>query len=105
MLSDKIRVPINRGQLESLCKKYRIRKLALFGSVLRDDFCPDSDVDGLVEFAPDAHIGWEFIQMQDALSVLFGGHPVDLVTYKALNRHIRSAVLASAAQLDKLLSD
>lgn len=81
--------------IAAFCQQHHIRKLSLFGSVLRDDFSPESDVDILVEFDPDAHIGWEFIDIQDTLGQLFG-HPVDLHTAQSLSKHFRSQVLQTA---------
>lgn len=88
-------ISIPQAALETLCQRYHIRKLALFGSVLRDDFRPDSDVDVLVEFEPNAIIGLKFITLQDELSVLFG-RQVDLNTIGFLSRHFRDQVIASA---------
>ncbi|MBW3569528.1 MAG: nucleotidyltransferase family protein [Gemmatimonadetes bacterium] len=73
------RVPIAPRQLEAFCRKHKIREFALFGSVLRDDFGPDSDVDVLVEFEPDACFSLlDFVRMQNELGRLFG-REVDLV--------------------------
>ena len=72
-----------------------IRRIALFGSVLRPDFRPDSDVDILVEFEPDHVPGLAFFSMQRELSGLLG-RTVDLNTPTALNRYYRDAVLAEA---------
>jgi len=69
--------------------------LALFGSVLRDDFRPDSDVDVLVEFEPGAKTGFAFFAMQDELSGLMGWR-VELSTPGFLSRHIRDRVLREA---------
>lgn len=80
--------------LANFCRRNHIRLLALFGSVLRDDFRPDSDVDILVEFEPDHVPGLALIRMQDELSALFGGREVDLVTPKFLHPRIRERVLA-----------
>ncbi len=85
-----------RDAIADFCRRHRIRKLSLFGSVLRDDFRPDSDVDVLVEFEPDKAVGFQIIDMEDELSRLFGGHRVDIVEEKYLNRWLRSRVLASA---------
>lgn len=82
-------------QIEAFCKKHQIRKLALFGSILREDFKPDSDIDVLVEFEPEAKIGYEFIDIQDQLTELFG-REVDLNTAGFLSRHFRQKVLDSA---------
>lgn len=81
--------------IASFCQQYHIRRLSLFGSVLRDDFGAESDIDVLVEFEPNAHIGWEFIDIQDDLSQLFG-HPVDLHRAQSLSSHFRSNVLQTA---------
>jgi len=80
--------------LTNFCRRNHIRLLALFGSVLRDDFRPDSDVDVLVEFEPDHVPGLALIRMQDELSTLFGGRKVDLVTQKFLHPRIRERVLS-----------
>jgi uncharacterized protein len=90
------RFPLSEGQLESFCRKHHIRSLALFGSVLREDFGPESDVDVLVEFE-DGHVpGFEFVRMKDELSALLGGRMVDLVTPRALSPFLRDRVLRSA---------
>ena len=75
------------------CLQRHIRRLALFGSVLRDDFGPESDVDVLVEFEPGHTPGLALIEIQDELSALLGGRPVDLVTPKFLHPRIREQVL------------
>ena len=87
---------IPKSQLAEFCRRHHILKLALFGSILRDDFRPDSDIDVLVEFEPGHVPGFGFIRLQDELSALFGGRTVDLVTPKFLNRRIRDEVLRSA---------
>ncbi len=82
--------------IASFCRGHHIRRLALFGSVLRDDFGPHSDVDVLVEFEPGHTPGWEIVDIQDELSGLFGGRRVDMVNPKYLNRWIKDRVLAEA---------
>jgi predicted nucleotidyltransferase len=89
------RIKVPRRQIREFCRKNRIRKLALFGSVLRDDFRPDSDVDMVVEFEPGARVGLSFFRMQDELSTLLG-RPVDLNTPASLSRYFRDDVLATA---------
>jgi len=91
-----IQIPIEREKIAAFCRRNHIRKLAFFGSVLRDDFRPDSDVDVLVEFEPGHVMGLRIIEMEDELSRLLYGHKVNLVTEKYLNRRIRSHILASA---------
>ncbi len=86
-------VPPN--ELAAFCRRHHIRWLALFGSILRQDFGPESDVDVLVEFEPGHVPGLRFIGMQSELSRLFG-RPVDLVTPKFLNERIRDQVLQRA---------
>ncbi len=91
------RIPIDHEKLAEFCRKNHIRRLALFGSVLRDDFRPDSDVDVLVEFEPDYHIGFfGLYDVEQELSKLFGGRQIDMGNPKFLNRWIRDKVLAEA---------
>lgn len=87
---------VQRERLAEFCRRNHIRKLALFGSVLRSDFNPESDIDVLVEFEPGHVPGLRFIRMQDELSEIFGGRRVDLVTPKFLNHRIRDEVLRNA---------
>ena len=92
------RVPIPRDELEALCRRWKVRRLSLFGSVLRDDFGPDSDIDVLVEFEPDARIGFfGLARMQRELEALFGGRSVDLLTPGFLSPYIKDRVLQSAS--------
>jgi predicted nucleotidyltransferase len=96
MYSQAIDIPFD--EIARFCEKHHIRKLSLFGSVLREDFRPESDVDVLVEFEADAHVGWEFVGMQDELSEILG-RKVDLNTAGFLSRHFRQKVLDSAQVL------
>ena len=94
MAESQIKLPT--AELAELCRRHRIRQLAVFGSVLGGDFGPESDVDVLVDFAPDAHIGFMALsQIQRELSVLLE-RPVDLVPKDGLKAKIREAVLSSA---------
>jgi predicted nucleotidyltransferase len=81
--------------IAAFCRRNRIRKLSLFGSILRDDFGPESDIDVLVEFEEGATPGLAYFSMQDELSELLG-RKVDLVTPKGLSKYIRDDVIASA---------
>ncbi|HEX8392889.1 MAG TPA: nucleotidyltransferase domain-containing protein [Longimicrobium sp.] len=73
-------IQIPPEQIKAFCRKWKIREFALFGSVLRDDFRPDSDVDVLVEFAPDADPTYrDWLAMEDELRAMVGGRKVDLV--------------------------
>ena len=89
-------IDIPRDKIADFCQRNYIRKLSLFGSVLRSDFRPDSDIDVLVEFEPGHVPGLALIRMQDELSELFGGYPIDLVTPKFLNHRIRDRVISNS---------
>ncbi|MDW8382529.1 MAG: nucleotidyltransferase family protein [Verrucomicrobiota bacterium] len=90
----KISISLPEAELKHFCRRYRVRRLSLFGSVLRDDFDPHSDVDVLVEFEPDATIGFlTLARMARELSALFG-RTVDLVPRSGLKPAIREAVLS-----------
>lgn len=90
-----IPISIDIDAIAQLCQKHHIRKLSLFGSVLRNDFRFTSDIDVLVEFEPNCTPGFEFIDIQDQLSEIFG-REVDLNTPKSLSRYFRDQVLANA---------
>jgi len=81
--------------LADFCRKHHIRRLALFGSVLRPDFGPQSDVDVLYEFEPGHEPGWAIEAVQEELSQLIGRR-VDLVPFKYLNPRVRDRILKSA---------
>ncbi|MBI3978742.1 MAG: nucleotidyltransferase family protein [Chloroflexi bacterium] len=90
------RIPIDRERIAEFCRRHHIRKLALFGSVLRDDFRPDSDVDVLVELEPGFPVGLiRLAGMEIELSELLG-RKVDLRTPADLSRYFRQKVLESA---------
>jgi predicted nucleotidyltransferase len=90
------RIPVHSRQISGICRRYHVRRLALFGSVLRDDFRPDSDVDVLVAFEPEARVGFVTLsRMQRELSELFK-RPVDLMPMDGLKPVIRESVLSSA---------
>jgi len=77
------------------CRRHDIRRLSFFGSVLRDDFQPDSDIDVLVTFEPGLVVGLRIVEIEDELAKLLGRR-VDLVGEKYLNRRIRDRVLSAA---------
>ncbi|HXG10716.1 MAG TPA: nucleotidyltransferase family protein [Gemmataceae bacterium] len=89
------RIAVNRTQLAHFCRRHHIRRLAFFGSALRDDFRPDSDLDVLVEFEPGHTPGLTFFDIQAQLSELLG-RKVDLNTPQSLSRYFRDQVLAEA---------
>lgn len=89
----KIKIP--KDKLVEFCRQRHIRKLSLFGSVLRDDFRPDSDVDVLVEFDPDHIPGLAFFGMGEELSEILG-YKVNFYTPKFLRSSIRDKVMREA---------
>lgn len=91
-----LQLNIDRDAVSAFCREHRIRRLALFGSVLRDDFRPGSDVDVLVEFEPSARVGLLTLAgLELELGELIG-QEVDLNTPGFLNRHFRDQVLSEA---------
>ena len=98
------RLKVPRGRLAEFCRRRRIRRLAFFGSVLREDFGAESDVDMLAEFEPNARYSlFDLVDMEDELKEIMG-REVDLVTRKGIERspnHIRrKAILGSAEVVD-----
>jgi len=89
------RVRLRPKAIAELCKRHHVRRLALFGSVLRDDFRPDSDVDVLVDFEPGKTPGLAFFGMEIELSEMLGRR-VDLNTTAFLSRYFRDEVLSEA---------
>ena len=93
------RIDIPKEEISAFCQRNHIRRMALFGSVLRDDFTPESDVDVLVDFELDRTPGLEFITIQDELSEILG-RQVDLYTFKGVensrNWLLREEILSSA---------
>lgn len=87
---------IKEDRLAEFCRKHHICKLSFFGSVLRSDFRPESDVDVLVRFDPAHPVGFRIFEMEEELSNLFGGRRIDIVNEKFLNRHLRTRILSEA---------
>lgn len=92
---DRSHIAIDRESLAGFCRRNHIRRLALFGSVLRDDFRPESDIDVLVEFEPGHVPGLRFFALEQELSRIFG-RKVDLNTPGFLSPYFRGRVLAEA---------
>jgi hypothetical protein len=96
---NKIKIRVPRKKLEEFCRRNHIRKLAFFGSVLRDDFGPESDIDVLVEFESESTPGLAFFGMAEDLEQIFGRR-VDLMTFNGVrssrNPFRREAILNSA---------
>ena len=93
------RIPIDHQRIAEFCRKWRITEFALFGSVLRDDFGPDSDVDVLVTFAADAPWSlWDLVDVQDELMRIFGRN-VDVVSKRALKNPYRRYEILTTRQV------
>lgn len=91
------RLPIDPVALERLCRRHGIRRLSLFGSRLKGNARPDSDVDLLVEFMPDARPTLlDMAEIEAELSGLLGGARVDLRTAEELSRYFRDQVVQEA---------
>ena len=90
-----VRIPFDRAQISQLCRLHHIHRLALFGSALRSDFGPDSDVDVLVEFEPGRTPGFAFVDIQERLTEIVGRR-VDLHTPGSLSPYFRDDVLREA---------
>ena len=91
----KAHIDIPKERIAEFCRRNHIRRLALFGSVLRDDFTAESDVDVLVEFEPGTRIGWRFFGLEQELSEILG-RKVDLNTPGFLSDYFRDEVLTEA---------
>ena len=95
---DRFALPLD--QIAEFSRRWQVREFALFGSAVRDDFGPDSDVDVLLDFAPDARRTlFDLVDMRDELQTIFG-RPVDILTRGSVeastNRFRREAILSSA---------
>ncbi len=90
-----VRIEVPREKVAEFCRRRHIRKLSLFGSVLRDDFRPDSDLDVLVEFEPGHVPGLAFFAMEEEPSGIFG-RKVELSTPKFLSPYFREQAVAQA---------
>ena len=92
------RIPIPAAEIAEVCRRYRVHRMALFGSVIRDDFTPESDVDVLVQFEPGYAAGFEFFDMRYELIDLFN-REVDLHTPASLSPYFRQEVLDEAEEI------
>ena len=90
-------ISIPKDAIAAFCREHGIQRLAVFGSALRADFRPESDIDLLVEFEPDQVPGlFGIARMERELSVLLGGRKVDLRTPQDLSRYFRQQILEEA---------
>ncbi len=88
MINPNLKLP--KEKLAAFCRRYRVKRLSLFGSATRTDFGPESDVDVLVEFQEDARVGlFGLVTMKDELSEMLGNRPVDLATPSILRNPFR----------------
>ena len=92
------RIAVDQERIAELCRRHRIRELALFGSVLRDDFGLDSDVDVLADFALDAKVSlFDLVRIQAELALILGRN-VDLVDRRGLRNPFRRAEILRTAE-------
>ncbi|NQV25002.1 MAG: nucleotidyltransferase family protein [Rhodopirellula sp.] len=91
-----VKPTIPREAIAEFCERHHIRRLALFGSVLRDDFGPHSDIDALVEWEPGHTPGWEIVDIAEELERLFDGRKVELINPQFLKPRLRDNVLKTA---------
>ncbi len=93
-----LRIAIDHERVGELCRRSHVRRLSFFGSVLRDDFGAESDVDVLVEFEPEATVGYfAMARLERELEGILG-RKVDLRTPKELSRYFRDQVLEDAQE-------
>jgi predicted nucleotidyltransferase len=97
MANNRVRIDVPQKEIAEFCLQFHVRKLAFYGSVLREDFNENSDIDILVEFEP-GHIPGFFAlaRMERKLSALFNGRKVDLRTAEDLSRYFRREVVTNA---------
>jgi len=94
------RVDVPPERVEAFCRKWKITEFALFGSVLRDDFRPDSDVDVMVTFAPGGGYDFETLpDFLDELSEIFGGRTVDVVEKRLITNPFRRHSILTTARV------
>jgi predicted nucleotidyltransferase len=97
----KPRIPLDKEGIAEFCRRWKITEFSLFGSVLRDDFRPDSDIDVLVSFSPEAEWGlFEHATMQEELAAMFN-RKVDLITRRAVEHShnpLRRRIILESAQ-------
>jgi len=90
-------IKLPKDKIQQFCQRHQILKLSLFGSVLREDFTPESDIDFLVEFSSEADITYfDLAQMERELSQMLDGRKTDLRTSAELSSYFRQEVLETA---------
>lgn len=91
-------IQVDEQKLREICRRWGVAELSVFGSMARGDGGPESDVDLLYVFEPDARIGWNIVDLEDELSELFG-REVDLVSKANIHRFVRDRILSDAQVL------
>jgi predicted nucleotidyltransferase len=92
--------PLPMKRIEDFCRKHGVAEFSLFGSILRDEFSPDSDVDVLISLLPGITMTIEkYLQMQDELSAMFGGREIDLVQKRLLKNPFRRHEILTTRQV------
>ncbi len=99
---DKIKIKVPKAKIAAFCKRWNVSEFAIFGSALSADFRPDSDVDVLVSFAPQAHVTlFDMVYMQDELKAIFG-REVDLISKRGVEtsrNYLRRKNILESAQV------
>ena len=88
-------IEIPSQKIAELCRRFPVRELAIFGSAARGEMQPGSDIDIMVDFHPDANLGWEFFQLEEGLTRIFD-RKVDLGTKRSLKPWVRASALRDA---------
>jgi predicted nucleotidyltransferase len=91
-----LKIDLSEDKIKDFCQHNRIRRLSLFGSVLREDFGPESDIDVLVEFEPETNVGLITLAGMEIELGQILGYKVEIHTVKGLNPHFRDEVLDQA---------
>jgi len=91
-----LKIDLSEDKIKEFCQRNRIRRLSLFGSVLREDFGPESDIDVLVEFEPETNVGLITLAGMEIELGQMLGYKVEIHTVKGLNPHFRDEVLDQA---------
>jgi predicted nucleotidyltransferase len=92
------RIPVSPERLAAFCQKWKVKELSIFGSILREDFRDDSDVDVLVQTLPESELGWDWFDMQAELASLLG-RKVDLVFMDGLRNPYRRREILRTRQV------
>lgn len=99
---NKLKIKVPKTKIAEFCKRWNVSEFSIFGSALRADFRPDSDVDVLVSFAPQAHVTlFDMVHMQDELKSIFG-REVDLVSKRGVEtsrNYLRRKNILESAQV------